>query len=90
MDTFYGEGVHSAIALAGTAVLLTAQVSHGTRHGCVIQNLGAGVAYLGFTSAVSAATGIEVAVDEKISIDGSVAVYGISASTSDIRVWELK
>lgn len=90
MHTYYGEGVHSAVALAGTATLLTAQVPRAQRQGCVIQNLGAGIAYLGFSPSVTSGNGLELEVDGKISIDGPVAVYGISASTSDIRVWELK
>lgn len=90
MDLYYEEGVNSAVALTSTAALLTAQVPHYYRKGCVIQNLGAGLAYIGFTSSVSTSNGLELAVDEKISIDGPVSVYGVSASTSDIRIWELK
>jgi hypothetical protein len=90
MDIFYEEGVASAVALTSTAALLTAEVDHSVRHGCVIQNLGAGIAYLGFDSTVTTSNGIELPVDSKVSIDGPVAIWGVSASTSDIRVWELK
>jgi len=87
---FYEEGTYHAIALTTSAALLTSQEQHEDRQGCVIQNLGSGIAYLGFDSSVSASTGLELVADDKISIDGPVNVYGVSASTSDIRVWELK
>jgi hypothetical protein len=87
---YYEQGVAHAIALTSTAVLITTQVSNSQRNGLVVRNNGAGTAFLGFGSGVTSSNGLPLKIDEQITIDGSVPVWAVSASTSDLRVWELR
>lgn len=62
-----------------------------SRRALVIHNNGPGILYVG-TSNVTVANGFPLAVNEKMAIDiqgnTNVWVYGVSASTSDVRILE--
>lgn len=61
------------------------------RRALVLHNFGPGVLYIGLPS-VTTADGFPIAVNEKIAIDcqgtPNVTLYGVSESTSDVRVLE--
>ena len=80
-----------AITVDGTAVKLPTTALEN-RRALVLHNAGVGTLYIG-TSNVTVANGFPVLSGEKIAIDiqsnPNVAVWGVSASTSDIRILEL-
>ena len=80
-----------AISVTGTATALPSSPLEN-RRALVIYNAGPGTLYVG-TSSVSTANGMPMAVGEKIAFDiqgtPNVKVYGISDSTSDVRILEL-
>jgi len=82
---------NQAISIAGAATALPA-VPLENRKALVIHNVGPGILYIGL-STVTTANGLPLAVSEKIAIDcqgtASVTMWGVSDSTSDVRILEL-
>lgn len=80
-----------AISVDTSATPLPASPIVG-RRALAIHNSGPGILYIGYSN-VTTAQGFPIAVDEKIALDiagnPNVIVYGISESTSDVRILEL-
>jgi len=80
-----------AVTVDGTAVRLPTQ-SLENRRALVLHNAGVGTLYIG-SSTVTTSNGFPVLSGEKIAIDiqgnPNVEIWGVSASTSDIRILEL-
>lgn len=81
---------NQSISVAATGKLLPTSPLEN-RRALVLHNNGPGILYIG-TSAVSTSNGFPLAVNEKIGIDimgtPNVAIYGVSDSTSDVRIVE--
>jgi len=86
---FYEEQTTHAVAVATSAVKLTTERAHAERTATLVQNLGTDVIYIG-PSGVTTASGVKVAVDNHIVIEGPIDLYAISVGTSDVRVMELQ
>lgn len=52
----------------------------------LVQNLGAGILYVGTSSSVSSSDGIQVDVGKSIVVGSVPNLYAVSASTSDVRI----
>lgn len=83
---------NSGLAVGGTAVQLTSPENRlRGRRRVIVQNLGAGDLYLG-NSNVTTSNGLEIGANTSLTLDvldlGDIWV--VSASTSDVRVVELK
>lgn len=84
---FYGGVLESDYTVGGTATeLATGTVVN--RLGLVVQNLGADTAYIG-SSTVTTSSGYALAANENAFFSGTLALYAISAGTSDVRILEL-
>ena len=86
----------TAYSVGGTATELANE--NRNRIALIIDNQGPDVLYLGDATTLTVANGITVKSDGKYVMDMSAAnfeffyrgdVYGISAGTSDVRVWEI-
>ena len=82
--------LNQAVAVGAIAVALPASPLEN-RRALVLHNVGPGILYIGLSS-VSTANGFALAVGEKIAIDcqgtPNVTLYGVSDSSSDVRVLE--
>lgn len=92
VNSSLGVTASSGLTVAGDAVHLTGPTTRMRgRRKLLIQNLGAGLLYIG-PSTVTAANGLEIAVDAILELDvldfGNI--YGISDGVSDVRVLELR
>jgi hypothetical protein len=85
----YEQLTHHAIAVSTSAVKLTSQRTPANRNAALIQNVGTDILYIGGAT-VTTATGIRVAANEHIVIEGPVEVFGISVGSSDVRVIEFE
>ena len=82
---------NQAISIAGVATALPANPLE-FRRALVVHNVGPGILYIGI-STVTTVNGLPLAVNEKIAIDcqgtANVTLWGVSDSTSDVRILEL-
>ena len=94
------EDINSKIGIVqSSGLLVTADAVHITgpenrlrgRREVTIQNLGAGVAYIGDAS-VTTSDGLQIPVGDilTLSVLDVGNIYAVSASTSDLRILELK
>jgi hypothetical protein len=82
---------YSAVSVGGSATLVI--VSNPARKGMIIVNNGAGIAYFGMDSGVTSSNGIPISANGSFNFSGQMDawrgdVWAVSASTSDLRVWE--
>lgn len=81
-----------AIAVPGGTGIALPATPLEYRRSLAIHNMGPGILYIGLAG-VTTADGFPIAVNEKIAIDcqgtPNVTLYGVSDSTSDVRVLEL-
>lgn len=92
VNSSLGVTASSGLTIAADAVHLTGPTTRMRgRRKLLIQNLGAGLLYIG-PSTVTAANGLEIAVDTILELDvlDFGDIYGISDGTSDVRVLELR
>lgn len=80
-----------AISVSSSAVPLPTTPLE-SRRALAIHNAGPGILYIG-NSGVTTANGFPLAANEKVGLDitgnSNVTVYGVSDSTSDVRILEL-
>lgn len=82
---------YSVVSVSGTAIQIVA--SNLERKGVIIVNNGAGTAYFGMDANVTTSNGLPVIANGSLNLTGLYdawrgAIFSVSASTSDLRVWE--
>jgi hypothetical protein len=82
---------YAAVSLTSSASLIV--VANNQRKGILIVNNGAGTAYFGMDVNVTTSNGLPITANGSLNLTGLYDawrgnIYGISASTSDIRFWE--
>jgi len=78
-----------AVSVGVTATHLTTARVPTERNAVLVQNTSTDVLYIG-GSTVTTANGVRLGQNEHIVIEGGVALYGISAGTSNVRVIEFQ
>ena len=83
---------NQAISIPGGTGVALPQTPLEYRRALVLHNFGPGILYVGLVG-VTTADGFPILVNEKIAIDcqgtPNITLYGVSDSTSDVRVLEL-
>lgn len=81
-----------AVSVPGGTGVALPQTPLEFRRALVLHNVGPGILYIGLSN-VTTADGFPIAVNEKIAIDcqgtPNVTLWGVSDSTSDVRILEL-